>query len=239
MFCHFLCSVVRSIGLDGGGLPVLTGKPFLQPRHAPVLFELSQRAGAELCPRTLIQIQQPRPQLRVMMPQVPQLPDPLEGAAPARGAAVDTVQAAEVKAPVIADLQRLDLGDAPVYQGVVKVLAPMGLVCRDAYILLKLMRSLEPVDLLVDKVGFELAGTPADPDTRPAVAVGRDAQPRTVFQAGRFLLGFLEHHVLETLRGTQDGDVQAALSEQVLVHLGDSRMIFSSAGLFDIAPSVN
>ena len=102
-----------------------------------------------------------------------------------------------------------------------KVLAPMGLVCRDAYILLKLMRSLEPVDLLVDKVGFELAGTPADPDTRPAVAVGRDAQPRTVFQAGRFLLGFLKHHVLETLWRTQGGDVQAALSEQVLVHLGD------------------
>ena len=67
MFCHFLCSVVRSIGLNGGGLPVLTRKPFRQTRHTPALFELSQRAGAELCPRTVIQIQQARPQLRVMM----------------------------------------------------------------------------------------------------------------------------------------------------------------------------
>ena len=59
MFFHFLYSVVRSVGLDGGGLPVLAGKPFLQPRHTPVLLELSQRTGTELCPRTVVQVQQP------------------------------------------------------------------------------------------------------------------------------------------------------------------------------------
>ena len=46
----------------------------------------------------------------------------------------------------------------------------------------------EPVDLLGDEVRFELSGTPADADSRPAVAVGRDAQLCTVFQTAEMCI---------------------------------------------------
>ena len=94
------------------------GKAPLQPLHRPVLFELPQRAGAELHPRPVVQFQQPRPQLRVMFAQLPQLAYPLERAAPAGGAAVNPIEAAKVKAPVIADLQGFRLRDAPFDKGV-------------------------------------------------------------------------------------------------------------------------
>ena len=67
------------------------------------------------------------------------------------------IEAAEVKAPVVAELQRLGLGDPPIHQRVIKSLAPPRLVRRDADILLELVPPFEPVQFLGDKVRFELA----------------------------------------------------------------------------------
>lgn len=62
MFFHFLCSVVRSVRLDGAVCPSSRANRS-RASHTPVLFELSQRTGTELCPRTVVQVQQPRPAL--------------------------------------------------------------------------------------------------------------------------------------------------------------------------------
>ena len=78
----------------------------------------------------------------------------------------------------------------------------------------------EPVDLLGDEVRFELPGTPADADSRPAVAVGRDAQLCTVFQTAGLLLGFVEHQVFKALGMPQRGNMDAALPEKMLVQFG-------------------
>ena len=86
---------------------------------------------------------------------------------------VDFIEATEVKATVIAELQSLSLSDAPLHQGVIKFLTPPRLVCRDADILLELVLAFEPVQLLGDKVRFELAGTPARLNARPAIAFQR------------------------------------------------------------------
>ena len=85
------------------------------------------------------------------------------------------IQPAEVKAPVIAGFQRLGLGNAPLHKGVHLVFAAPRLVCRDAHIVERVFLFLEPVDLFVYQVRFELSRTPTDADPRPAVAVGRDA----------------------------------------------------------------
>ena len=163
-------------------MAVFLGKPRIQPLHAPVLLELSQRAGAELRQRTAIQLQQLFPQLRVVFSQLPQLVDALERAAPAGRTVVDLIQPAEVKAPVIAGLKRLRLRNAPLYKGIPLVLAAPRFIGGDADVVDRAQLAFEPVDLLGDEVRFELSGTPADADTRPAVAVGRDAQSCTVFQ---------------------------------------------------------
>ena len=83
----------------------------------------------------------------------------------------------------------------------------MGLVRRDTHILLKAVLALETGQLLVDLVGLELAGAPANLDARPAVAIGRNALPRPVLQGGGLLFGLVKHHVLEALGRAQGGDV--------------------------------
>ena len=169
--------------------------PAIQPLHAPVLLELSQRAGAELRQRTAIQLHQLFPQLRVVFSQLPQLVDTLERAAPAGRTVVDLIQPAEVKATVIAGLERLHLRNAPLHKGIPLVLAALRFIGGDTDIADRAQLAFEPVDLLGDKVRFELPGTPADTDTRPAVAVGQDAQLCAVFQTAGLLLGFVEHQV--------------------------------------------
>ena len=104
-------------------MAVLLGKPRIQPLYAPVLLELSQRAGAELRQRTAIQLQQLFPQLRVMLSQLPQLVDTLERAAPAGRTVVNLIQSAEVKATVVTGLERLRLRDAPFHEGIPLILA--------------------------------------------------------------------------------------------------------------------
>ncbi|CAN3968566.1 50S ribosomal protein L17, partial [Dysosmobacter welbionis] len=99
-------------------LAVLLGKPRIQPLYAPILLELSQRAGAELRQRTVIQLQQLFPQLRVMLSQLPQLVDTLERTAPAGRTVVNLIQPAEVKATVVTGLERLRLRDAPFHEGI-------------------------------------------------------------------------------------------------------------------------
>lgn len=117
------------------------------------------------------------------MAQVPQLVYALKGTAPARTSVIDAVQTAEVKAAVIAALQGFRFGDAPFHQGItisILVLAPLRFVSGDTDEMLRLLFIFQPVDFLRQQVGFQLAGTPAHPDTGPAVTVGRDAQPRPV-----------------------------------------------------------
>ena len=159
---------------------VLGGKAPLQSLHRPVLLELPQRTGAELRPRPIVQLQQPRPQLRVVPAQLPQLVDLLEWAAPAGGTAVNLIKAAEIKAPVIADLQGLRLRDAPFDERIplVRILfAAYRFICGDADVMERVLLPFEPVDLLIHKMGLELAGTPAHPDTRPAISKTGDAEP--------------------------------------------------------------
>lgn len=111
----------------GIALRVLARKPLFQPFHAPIFLKLPQRAGAELCPGTVVQIPQARPKLRVMVPQLPQLVYALKGTAPAGRPVINTVQPAKVKAPVIANLQGLGLRDPPFHKGVLFALVEWGI----------------------------------------------------------------------------------------------------------------
>ena len=104
--------------------------------------------------------------------------------------------------------------------GIPLVLAAPRFIGGDADVVDRAQLAFEPVDLLGDEVRFELPGTPADADSRPAVAVGRDAQLCTVFQTAGLLLGFVEHQVFKALGMPQRGDMDAALPEKMLVQFG-------------------
>ena len=58
---------------------------------------------------------------------------------------------------------------------------------------------LEVVDLFADKVRFELAGTPAHPDSRPAVSKTGDAEALPVFNTGFLLFWLVEHQPFKPL----------------------------------------
>ena len=133
---------------------------------------------------------------------------------------VNLVQTAEVKTTVIAGLQRLGLGDAPVYKGVLLVFTAPCFIGGDTDIMQSAQLAFEPVDLLADQVGFELPGTPAHPDSRPAVTIGRNTQPCPVLQTLGLLLRFVEHEVFKALGVAQGGDMQAPLPVQVVIQLG-------------------
>ena len=69
------------------------------------------------------------------------------------------VQPTPVKAPVIADLEGLGLGDAPFHQGIAVlrvILAPMGLIGGDPDVMQGILLLFEPVDFLRDQMSFEL-----------------------------------------------------------------------------------
>lgn len=66
---------------------------------------------------------------------------------------------------------------------------------------------LELVDRLPDEMGFELADAPAHLHARPAVAVGRDAQPRPIFQAAGLLFRVIEHQPLKAVGMAQGGNM--------------------------------
>lgn len=124
-----------------------------------------------------------------MLSQLPQLVDTLERAAPAGRTVVNLIQSAEVKATVVTGLERLRLRDAPFHEGIPLILAAPRFIGGDTDIVDRAQLAFEPVDLLGDEVRFELPGTPADADSRPAVAVGRDAQLCTVSRLRGFCLG--------------------------------------------------
>ena len=134
---------------------------------------------------------------------------------------VNLIQPAEVKATVIAGLERLCLRNAPLHKGIPLVLAAPRFIGGDADIVDRAQLAFKPVDLLGDEVRFELPGTPADADTRPAVAIGRDAQLCPVFQTAGLLLGFVEHQVFKALGMPQRGDMDAAFPEKMLVQFGE------------------
>ena len=120
---------------SGAALLFLTGKAFLQPLHAPILLELSQGTRAIHSPCPVVHLPQPRPQLRVVGTQFPQLVNALEGTAPAGGTAVNLIQSPEIKSSIIANLQRLGFGDPPLYQGIAIlriVLTAVGLISSNA-----------------------------------------------------------------------------------------------------------
>lgn len=62
---------------SGAPLLFLAGEAFLQSLYTPIFLELPQGTGAEHSPRPVVQFPQPRPQLRVVGPQFPQLVNPL------------------------------------------------------------------------------------------------------------------------------------------------------------------
>ena len=83
-----------------------------------------------------------------------QLPDSLEGTAPAGAAVVYPIQTAPIKAPVIADLQGFGFGDTPIHQGILVVLDALRLVGGDANIVQGVPLFFQPVHLFVDKMCF-------------------------------------------------------------------------------------
>ena len=113
---------------------------------------------------------------------------------------VDLIQPAEVEAAIITGLERLRLRDAPLHEGIPLVLATPRFIGGDADIMQRAQLTFEPIDLLGDEMGFELTGTPADADTRPAVAVGWDAQLCAFFQTAGLPLGFIKHQVFKAFR---------------------------------------
>ena len=62
------------------------------------------------------------------LPELPQLSDALERAAPAGCPMVDPIQAAEIKATGIAILQRLGFRDAPFHQRILLIFAALGFI---------------------------------------------------------------------------------------------------------------
>ena len=80
-----------------------------------------------------------------------------------------------IKIPLDFDFSRLDKFCARKFNIEEKNIKSVKLVCRDAHIVERVFLFLESVDLFIYQVRFELSRTPADADTRPAVAVGRDA----------------------------------------------------------------
>ena len=101
------------------------------------------------------------------------------------------------------------------------VFAAVGFIGGDADMVQGVLLFFQPVGLLGNQMGFKLAGTPANFDPRPAVAIGRYAQPGAAFQTARLLLRFLEHHPLKAVRVAQSGDVDAALLKKKIIQLGD------------------
>ena len=66
---------------------------------------------------------------------------------------------------------------------------------------------------------FELPGTPAYPDTRPAVAVKRNPFLDSVFNGFWLDLRLIEHEVLKAVLCAQDCDMDAAFLEKIGVQL--------------------
>ena len=86
------------------------------------------------------------------------------------------IKATPIIPTVIAYFQSLRFCNVPIHQRVLFIFDALRLVCRDTDIVERLIRTLEPVDLFVDKMRLELTGTPSDFDPGSAVAVKRNAQ---------------------------------------------------------------
>ena len=130
---------------------------------------------------------------------------------------IDLIKAAPIIPAVIAYFQCLHLCNAPVYQWVLLVFDALRLICRDTDIMERLILALEPVDLFVDEVRFELTSTPSDFNTGPAVAVERNAQLFPIFNGGRLLLFLLEHQVFKAFGMAERCQVNTALTIEMLV----------------------
>ena len=86
---------------------------------------------------------------------------------------INFIQAAPVKAAVIADLQRLGLGDAPLHKRVLLSLDPVRLVSGDANIMQDLILLLGPVELTDPGVlGVEVLGAIGVPGVCPGFTSG-------------------------------------------------------------------
>ena len=67
---------------------------------------------------------------------------------------INLIQTVPVKAPVIADFQRLCLRDAPFHQRIDFIFDSCRFVGGDADIVKRIVRSLDPVDFLLYQVGL-------------------------------------------------------------------------------------
>ena len=130
---------------------------------------------------------------------------------------IDLIQTAPIEAAVIADFQRFLFGDAPFCKRIIFVFDSPGLIGGNANIVLRVVFALESVDLLVYKVRFELSGTPAHTDTRPAVSVQRDAHLLPELNCSRLLLRLLKHEPFKALRMPQHCHVNTAFMEKMLI----------------------
>mgnify|MGYP007025230850 CR=1 FL=1 len=70
VYSHFHHSDLKILFSVVRVLRILFGKAFLQALHRPILLELSQGTGPELRPCPIVHIQQPRPELRVVVPKL-------------------------------------------------------------------------------------------------------------------------------------------------------------------------
>ena len=77
---------------------------------------------------------------------------------------------------------------------------PLRLVSGDADIVQGVVGSFDTVDFLLNQVSFELSRTPAHTDSRPAVAVGRDAQRLAGGEGTWFFFRLVEHEPFKTFR---------------------------------------
>ena len=137
---------------------------------------------------------------------------------------INLIQSPEVKAPVVANLQRLGLGDPPLHQRIAVlriVLAPMGFISSNADMVQSVFLLFKPVDLFGNQVRLELASTPAHFHSRPAIAGQRLAHSDTAFNGPLLLLGNIKHQPLKTMGMPQGGDMDAALPVEKIIQLGN------------------
>ena len=76
--------------------------------------------------------------------ELSQFVNALEGAAPAGTAVVYLIQTAPVKASVVADLQRLGLGDSPIVEGIMLAFDPFRFIGGDTDIVEDFMGFSQP-----------------------------------------------------------------------------------------------
>ena len=99
------------------------------------------------------------------------------------------------------------------------VFAAVGFIGGNADMVQGILLFFQPVDLFCDKVGFELAGTPAHPHPGPTIASRRLTHSNTALYGPLLLLGNIEHEPFKTVGMPQGGNVQSSLPKKKSIQL--------------------